>query len=139
MAALRLNEIALLLSSLRPPRLCRWLMLSTADVATMEATGVAPASVHRDLISYAEVLARQSDRSLRDSAKLIAPMVARFYGNGPRLPEIAKNGLASLECLSAVDLTQLRPPVSMVGGSQAAVRSLLEPSFSGRQKLWRHS
>jgi hypothetical protein len=37
-----------------------------------------PASVHRDLVSYAEVLARQSGQAISDPAKLIAPMLARF-------------------------------------------------------------
>jgi hypothetical protein len=37
-----------------------------------------PASVHRDLLAYAEVLARQSGQSIGDPVKLIAPMLARF-------------------------------------------------------------
>ena len=37
-----------------------------------------PASVHRDLASYAEALARQSGQPISDPTKLIAPMLARF-------------------------------------------------------------
>jgi hypothetical protein len=37
-----------------------------------------PASVHRDLVAYAEALARQSGQSIGDPVKLIAPMLARF-------------------------------------------------------------
>ena len=37
-----------------------------------------PASVHRDLVAYAEILARESGQSAHDPAKLIAPMLARF-------------------------------------------------------------
>jgi hypothetical protein len=37
-----------------------------------------PASVHRDLVSYAEVLAGQSSQPIGDPTKLIAPMLARF-------------------------------------------------------------
>jgi hypothetical protein len=37
-----------------------------------------PASVHRDLVAYAEVLARQSGQAIGDPIKLIAPMLARF-------------------------------------------------------------
>jgi hypothetical protein len=37
-----------------------------------------PASVHRDLVSYAEILARQSGQPISDPNKLIAPMLARF-------------------------------------------------------------
>jgi hypothetical protein len=37
-----------------------------------------PAAVHRDLVAYAEVLARESGNPVSDPAKLIAPMLARF-------------------------------------------------------------
>jgi hypothetical protein len=36
-----------------------------------------PAIVHRDLVAYAEVLARQTSQKV-EPAKLIAPMLARF-------------------------------------------------------------
>jgi hypothetical protein len=37
-----------------------------------------PASVHRDLATYAEILARESGQPITDLVKLIAPMLARF-------------------------------------------------------------
>ena len=37
-----------------------------------------PASVHRDLIAYAEVLGRTTGQEAPDPAKLIAPMIERF-------------------------------------------------------------
>ena len=37
-----------------------------------------PASVHRDLIAYAEVLATETGRSVGDPSKLISPMIERF-------------------------------------------------------------
>jgi hypothetical protein len=36
------------------------------------------ATVHRDLVAYAEVLARESNQAINDPVKLIAPMLARF-------------------------------------------------------------
>jgi hypothetical protein len=36
------------------------------------------AAVHRDLVSYAEVLARETGRSVDDPSKLVAPMIERF-------------------------------------------------------------
>ncbi len=36
-----------------------------------------PATVHRDLIAYTEVLSRETGQSI-EPAKLIAPMLARF-------------------------------------------------------------
>ena len=37
-----------------------------------------PASVHRDLLSYAKALASESGQPVSDAGKLIAPMLARF-------------------------------------------------------------
>ena len=37
-----------------------------------------PAAIHRDLVAYAEVLARESGHPVSDPTKLIAPMLARF-------------------------------------------------------------
>lgn len=37
-----------------------------------------PAAVHRDLVTYSEVLARETGQPIADPAKLIAPMVERF-------------------------------------------------------------
>jgi hypothetical protein len=37
-----------------------------------------PASVHRDLVSYAEILSRETGQKINDPSKLIGPMVARF-------------------------------------------------------------
>lgn len=36
------------------------------------------ASLHRDLVAYAELLASQTGRSIADPTKLVAPMLARF-------------------------------------------------------------
>jgi hypothetical protein len=37
-----------------------------------------PANVHRDLVSYAQALARETGQSISDPAKLVAPMLERF-------------------------------------------------------------
>jgi hypothetical protein len=37
-----------------------------------------PAALHRDLLAYAEVLARETAQPTIDPAKLVAPMLARF-------------------------------------------------------------
>ena len=37
-----------------------------------------PAALHRDLLAYAEVHARETGKSAPEPAKLIAPMLARF-------------------------------------------------------------
>jgi hypothetical protein len=37
-----------------------------------------PAALHRDLVAYAQALARETAREALEPAKLIAPMLARF-------------------------------------------------------------
>lgn len=37
-----------------------------------------PGSLHRDLVAYAEVLARESGQPAADPVRLIVPMLARF-------------------------------------------------------------
>ena len=49
-----------------------------ADDKPVKLTVELPAMVHRDLLAYAELLARESGQSAHDPAKLIAPMLARF-------------------------------------------------------------
>jgi hypothetical protein len=49
-----------------------------ADDKPVRVTHELPASVHRDLVAYAEALARESGQPVSDPAKLIAPMLARF-------------------------------------------------------------
>jgi hypothetical protein len=48
------------------------------DDKSVKLTIELPAAVHRDLLAYAEILARESGRSAHDPAKLIAPVLVRF-------------------------------------------------------------
>jgi hypothetical protein len=47
------------------------------DDKPVKLTVELPASVHRDLVAYAEVLGRETGQAL-EPVKLIAPMLARF-------------------------------------------------------------
>lgn len=47
------------------------------DNKPVKVTTELPAPVHRDLVAYAEALARESGQPI-DPSKLIAPMLARF-------------------------------------------------------------
>ncbi|MGY3443466.1 MULTISPECIES: DUF2274 domain-containing protein [unclassified Bradyrhizobium] len=47
------------------------------DDKPVKVTTELPALVHRDLVAYAEALARENGQRI-DPAKLIAPMLARF-------------------------------------------------------------
>ena len=48
------------------------------DDKPVKVTVELPAPPHRDLIAYAEVLARESGQPVADPAKLIVPMLQHF-------------------------------------------------------------
>jgi hypothetical protein len=48
------------------------------DDKPVKLTVELPASVFRDLTAYAEVLARETDQSIGEPSRLIAPMLSRF-------------------------------------------------------------
>jgi hypothetical protein len=48
------------------------------DDKPVKVTHELPASVHRDLLAYADVLSRETGEPVQDPVKLIAPMLARF-------------------------------------------------------------
>ena len=49
-----------------------------ADDKSVKLTIELPAAVHRDLLAYAEVLARETEQGITEPTKLIVPMLARF-------------------------------------------------------------
>ncbi len=49
-----------------------------ADDKPVKVTLELPADLHRDLIAYADVLARESGQPAADPTRLIAPMLERF-------------------------------------------------------------
>ena len=51
---------------------------SFADDKPVKITVELPANVHRDLVAYAEVLARETGQPISDPSKLVAPMLERF-------------------------------------------------------------
>ena len=63
-----------------------------ADDKPVKATVELPAQLHRDLIAYAEILARESGQSVADPVRLIVPMLDRFiatdrgFAKARRLP-----------------------------------------------------
>jgi hypothetical protein len=48
------------------------------DEKPVKVTVELPATVHRDLIAYAEILGREGGQPVGDPVKLIAPMLTRF-------------------------------------------------------------
>ncbi len=49
-----------------------------ADDKLIKVTVELPGPLHRDLVAYAVILARESGQPLADPVKLIAPVVQRF-------------------------------------------------------------
>ena len=49
-----------------------------ADDKPVKVTVELPASLHRDLIAYAEILGREAGQPATDPVRLIVPMLARF-------------------------------------------------------------
>ncbi|MBN9066971.1 MAG: DUF2274 domain-containing protein [Rhizobiales bacterium] len=49
-----------------------------ADDKPVKITVELPASLHRDLVAYAEVLARETGHLATDPVKLVVPMLERF-------------------------------------------------------------
>lgn len=48
------------------------------DEKPLKATVELPASLHRDLIAYADALARETGQPVADPIKLVVPMLERF-------------------------------------------------------------
>ena len=51
---------------------------SLADDKPVKMTREVPATVHRNLVAFAEALARETGQPIAEPAKLIAPMLTRF-------------------------------------------------------------
>nr|RAV89554.1 DUF2274 domain-containing protein [Aerococcus tenax]RAV90846.1 DUF2274 domain-containing protein [Aerococcus mictus]RAW03724.1 DUF2274 domain-containing protein [Aerococcus urinae] len=48
------------------------------EIKPVKLTVELPASVHRDLLAYGAVLARETDHAAIEPEKLVVPMLARF-------------------------------------------------------------
>jgi hypothetical protein len=54
-----------------------------------------PAAVHRDLIAYANALARETGQGKVEPAKLIGPMIARFMATDRAFAKLRRTETAS--------------------------------------------
>jgi hypothetical protein len=68
------------------------------DDKPVKLTVELPANVHRDLLAYAQALARETGQAISDPSKLVAPMLMRFmatdraFGKARRLNQTASKG-----------------------------------------------
>jgi hypothetical protein len=55
-----------------------------------------PAALHRDLVAYAQALARETAREALEPAKLIAPMLARFIASDRAFAKLRRGSQTSV-------------------------------------------
>jgi hypothetical protein len=63
-----------------------------ADDKPVKISVELPASVHRDLISYAEIFSRMMGQEVGDPVKLIAPMLQRFMATDRAFSKARRGG-----------------------------------------------
>lgn len=63
-----------------------------ADDKPVKVSLELPATVHRDLVAYAQVLARETGRSVGDPVKLIPPMIERFMATDRGFVKARRDG-----------------------------------------------
>jgi hypothetical protein len=57
-----------------------------------------PATIHRDLVAYAEVLGRATGQSVSDPAKLTMPMIERFMATDRAFAKARRSSLPGSNC-----------------------------------------
>ena len=62
-----------------------------ADDKPVKLTVELPAAVHRDLLAYANALARETGQRIADPLKLVAPMLARFMATDRAFAKARRN------------------------------------------------
>lgn len=66
-------------------------LCALADDRPVKITLELPAALHRDLVAYADLLAREGGQPVTDPAKLIAPMIARFMATDRAFAKARRN------------------------------------------------
>ncbi|MBZ8134097.1 DUF2274 domain-containing protein [Afifella sp. IM 167] len=64
------------------------------DDKPVKLTFELPAEVHRDLVAYADVMARDSGEAAPEPARLIAPMLRRFMATDRAFARLRKSSRA---------------------------------------------
>ena len=65
------------------------------DDKPVKLTVELPAAIHRDLVAYGQVLARETGQGAPEPAKLIAPMIARFMATDRTFAKLRRPAPAS--------------------------------------------
>ncbi len=70
---------------------------SIDDDKPVKLTVELPAAIHRDLVAYGQVLARETGQGAPEPAKLIAPIIGRFMAADRAFAKLRRPGPASFE------------------------------------------
>ena len=65
-----------------------------ADDRPVKLTVELPASIHRDLVVYGQVLARETGQEAVEPAKLIAPMLQRFMATDRAFAKLRRSSIS---------------------------------------------
>jgi hypothetical protein len=66
-----------------------------ADEKPVKVAVELPASLHRDLVAYTEILARETGQPVGDPVRLIVPMLQRFMATDRGFAKAKRAGAAS--------------------------------------------
>ncbi|MCO5081081.1 MAG: DUF2274 domain-containing protein [Rhizobiaceae bacterium] len=69
-----------------------------ADDKPVKVAVELPASLHRDLIAYAEILGRDAGQPPTDPVRLIVPMLERFIATDRGFMKMKRTNLSSTKC-----------------------------------------
>lgn len=69
-----------------------------ADDKPVKVTLELPASLHRDLTAYAEILGREAGQAPTDPTRLIVPMLERFIATDRGFMKMKRTNLSSTKC-----------------------------------------
>jgi hypothetical protein len=69
------------------------------DDKPVKLTVELPAAIHRDLVTYGQVLSRETGQGALEPAKLIPPMIARFMATDHAFAKLRRSAPASDKAL----------------------------------------
>jgi hypothetical protein len=70
-------------------------LLAIEDDKPVKLTVELPASVHRDLAAYGQVLARETGQNAIEPARLVGPMLTRFMATDRAFAKLRRKGTGS--------------------------------------------
>jgi hypothetical protein len=86
-------------------------LTSVDDEKPVRLTVTLPAALHRDLVAYAEILARESGKTVKP-ARLIAPMLEKFIASDREFARTRRKGIETIRTTRAAE-AETAPPLAL--------------------------